>query len=55
MDPISSLDLLRPDAPSMKERVGNNSNLETPDPLPPFVKEGERQRRRTYAAVVTGN
>ena len=58
-DPISSLDLLIPVAPSLQERVGDHGTsgftAGKPKSHHSMDKEGGRQQRRTYAAVVTGN
>ena len=55
MEPMSSLDLLLPDAPSIKESVGKHGKHGMPESHPSMVKEEGRQLRRTYASVVTGN
>ena len=56
--PISSLDLLTPVVPSLQERVGDHGisgfTASEPKSHHSMDKEGGRQQRRTYAAVVTG-
>ena len=54
MDPMSSLDLFLPAAPSLKERIGKHGKHGSPESHSSPVKEGGRQQQRTYASVVTG-